>query len=229
MKGGVVPAFEARVALSAIELPRRSFRLEGTCATGSGTLDVAMYNQSAGATGTGYGAGVGGRVGLMLRSPPSPNAAASWWGLRADLGFDIQAVALRVPTQLPAVNGAFCSDVAKTSHAVAFERAPALALEWPLTLGVVVAIGRLFPERWSGILVGLGWRPSLIYVPAFSREGDVYLRPLGLELNVDVAVLRGDSSAPAGEPHVRLFVSVSPGADGTQPTSGTLGAGASWY
>ncbi len=227
--GIVVPTFDARLFLSAIELPHETFRLGGVCATGTGTVDVATYGQSATASASGFGAGIGGRVGLMLRSSPSRDAAASWWGLRADVGMDLTAYALRAPTHLPSAEGALCADVTKTRHLVAFERTPALALEWPLVLGGFVAIGRLLSERWSGVAVGLGWRPSLSYVPAFASAGELRVVPLGLELTVDIASVPAPDARRAWEPHLRLMLTFSPSADGSQPTSGTLGAGAAWY
>ncbi|MBX3261351.1 MAG: hypothetical protein KIS78_06555 [Labilithrix sp.] len=219
--------YELRLNLSTIALPDRTFRVDGLCSTGTGTAPIAMYGQSARAGALGFGGGVGGRLGFMARSRLDPDGASSWWGFRASAGLDLHAYHLRAPVGIPEPAGELCSNVAKSSHAVGYESSVQLFASVPITVGGLVALGKLDDARWKGVVLGAAWSPSVSHFGVFSSMARAHMNPLGLELTVDLTVIHPVPARP--EPHVRVAFFFAPQTGAAQPAIGTLSVGAVWY
>ncbi|MBX3215144.1 MAG: hypothetical protein KF850_24120 [Labilithrix sp.] len=226
-RSGAGLTYELRLNLSTIAPPDRTFGVGGLCSTGTGTAPIAMYGQSARAGATGFGGGAGGRIGFMARSRLDPDGASSWWGFRATAGLDLHAYHVRAPVGIAEPEGELCSNVAKRSHAVAYGSSMQLFASVPLTIGGLVALGKLDDARWKGVVLGAAWSPALYHFGAFSSMASTRLNPLGLELSVDLTVLHAEPARP--EPHIRVAFFFAPHTDATQSAIGTLSVGAVWY
>lgn len=223
------PSYELRAILSASWAPSRTFRLTGTCSTGSGTAPVSMYGQTASDGTTGFGGGVGGRVGYMYRFQLRSDGPSSWYAFRVGTGVDFLVHHLHAPTGIPRVNGGLCSEVSKSRYELRYESSSSLLVQVPLNIGGHVAFGRLDERRWSGFVLGAAWAPSFVYAGVFSSVASAHFNPLGIELTFDFAVLHARGGERPPEPQVRVGFFFAPHTLDTQPAIATLSLGAIWY
>lgn len=228
-RSGSGPTYELRANISTLDMPERTFHLKGTCSTGSGTVPVSMYGQTASDGAVGFGGGAGGRVGFMYRTPPDKDGASSWWAFRATAGLDLHVYHLHSPVALPPVNGGLCSEVSKGRYELVYESSSSLFVQVPLFIGGHVALGKLDELRWSGVVLGAAWAPSFIHAGALSSRASSHLNPLGLELTVDFAVLHARVHGRPPEPQIRVAFFFAPHTLDSHPAVGTLSMGAVWY
>ncbi len=228
-RSGWGPTYELRANLSTLSMPERTFRLTGNCSTGSGSVPVSMYGQTASDGALGFGGGVGGRAGIVYRTRLDPDGASSWYAFRATAGADLHVHHLHVPTGIPPVNGGLCSEVSRATYELEYQSDASLLVQVPLVLGGQIALGKLDGLRWSGVVLGAGYAPSFVHAGAFTTLASSHLNPLGLELTVDFAVLHASTKYRPPEPQVRVTFFFSPHTQDSQPAIGTVSIGAVWY
>lgn len=228
-RSGGGPTYEVRAIVSTLSMPDQTFRLTGTCSTGSGEASVSMYGQSATDNAVGLGGGIGGRMGFMYRSLLNRDNASSWYAFRVGSGLDLQVYHQRTPVGIPPVSGELCSDVAKTTHDLRYEGSSFMLMQIPFNIGGHVALGKVEDTRWGGVVLGAAWTPSFVHTAVFSSRASSYINPLGIELTVDMAVLHAVPARRAPEPHIRASFFFGPATTDRQPSLGTISIGAVWF
>jgi hypothetical protein len=228
-RSGSGATYELRANLATTSTPNRTFRLSGTCSTGSGTAPVELYGQTARDGAVGFGGGIGGRAGYTYRTRPQSDGPSSWYAFRVGAGLDLLAYHMRAPVGLPHVKGGLCWEVAKSTYELEYKSSSSLVVQVPLTIGGQVAFGKLDEARWSGIVVGLAYAPTFVHAGVFEDRSSSHINPLGLELTLDFTVLHATGQNRPPEPHVRVGFFFAPHTLDSQPAIGTISIGAVWY
>jgi hypothetical protein len=100
----------------------------------------------------------------------------------------------------------------------------------PFTTSVQIGLGA--PDlagSWSGVVLGLGWSPSLSITIPEAGPAQTEFVSTGFEVSLDFATREGALEGMAAEAHFRIAGFVLPPTSSNGPWVGSLRLGAVWY
>lgn len=210
--------------------PTETFATEGLCATGTGVTPASMYGGAPSGRAWAAGGAIGGRAAYVYAWRPQLGGQTTFWGARAATGLDLGELYLRAPRGPASFTGELCGRVAAKTAEVSYESRALFFVGVPLTLGGQVGFGGFHDTSvWRGVVLGLAWAPSYVYVKPSSEGGAGGFRLRGIEATADFTTFdaRGTDRGPV--PHLRLAATLlAPSGDG-EPFVALLGVGAAWY
>ena len=200
-------SYEVRQQITGALLLSHDYGVSGSCATGTGLAPASLYAQGGSARGAGLGAGVGGRLGY--RSPISGGQASgpAWWGLRAQVGLDLDLLYGKIDTGLADTAGKLCARIRTDGVDVQYRESPILFAQVPLVLGAEVGLGKDGEDgSWHGIVLGAAWAVAVGYLMPWTGGGDFTASYLGGELTLDFATLHTSTGHEASERAAVFFL-----------------------
>lgn len=181
----------------------------------------------------GGGGGLGLHLGYLWLHAPTVGQGSTWAGFRMGSGIDFAYLAYAYRQDAKIRAGLVDNNQTPVGPAGYAEGGTstwtsATNILIPFQLGGQFGLGSFWgTERWSGVMVGVDYRPTYYHVKPAGLDASSGLNPLGFQLTVDIGSLQNTERA-APEANMRFSVCVLPPVN-NRPMFLVLGIGAAWY
>jgi hypothetical protein len=220
-RGGSILSYELRGQATGFYIPKMKVLAMGMPSLGQLDPVAVEYEVDAG----GVGGGVGGRISYLYLKLPDQTRRWSWLFMgRLATGVDFSAMSYRIPVGK--------TPTATTSLGYEYSSSGFISLQVPFVLSGSVGLGLSDGVgSWTGLVVSLGYAPSLSYSRATSGGGDgsFAFNPMGFEIAFDPTSLEAMIEKHAKKAHLRITAFVLPPVDPLNAWIITVGVGAIWY